>query len=307
MSKIPRDSAAFASRVMMSSRTQLFVLVEGRELDRPFYERVLRSNPNARLHGFSVRLVEDIELDGRSAGGKPFALALYKRFLDRQQLSQSNGLRENRIVFMMDRDYSDYDKNKFGESHIILTQGADVECEILRNGKIRKSAQAHYGLTRTHAASALPRNVEALSRLAQHWERWITLRAVSVAIASQQSTRYGGVSQVHQDGFGDFDALKARSLKASLVTEALTAGKEADVLAAEYNVRLRLSSEGEHTLIKGRWLAKYIEYLIRQKLSAETVSRGAKPDGLAAVCLGTLSFRNNWASYYHTQIDAMLA
>jgi hypothetical protein len=79
VSKLKRDARAFAARVKMGT-TRLWLMVEGRVHDRPFYDRILATHPG--LDGaYAVRLTESVEINGVSAGGKSFALDLY-RFLD---------------------------------------------------------------------------------------------------------------------------------------------------------------------------------------------------------------------------------
>jgi hypothetical protein len=54
VTKLPRDARAFARRVQMGT-ARLWLIVEGRVNDRPFYERVLAGHAETAADEFSIR------------------------------------------------------------------------------------------------------------------------------------------------------------------------------------------------------------------------------------------------------------
>ena len=103
MGKPRRTAASFATAVQMSS-VKLFVIVEGRKVDRPFYDRILRNLGGLDEADFEICLAEDIELSGKAAAGKRHALALFSEWQRKQVLVQSNSIGTRIIAVAVDRD-----------------------------------------------------------------------------------------------------------------------------------------------------------------------------------------------------------
>lgn len=306
MTKIPRDIKAFAQRVKMSRQTSTFILVEGRNNDRPFYERLLKNIPAVSSSGFSVRVVEDLSIKGKCAGGKPFALTLFA-FLDSSGLlNQSNSEGNRRIGFMLDKDYDEFEGTIPNSSHVILTESADVEAEILRVGKIRRAIASTYGITRSQAIKVAPKGMHPIDVLAQHWAPWIILRAMSCQCGAHTPAKYGAVSKIHEEGFGPLDSSAEAALRATVRAHALAHGVIASVDEAENDASSRIAAHRGHELVKGKWLTKYIRYLVESKLENHVVSYDVQPDVLTKVCLESVDFSAGWTAYYRTRVEKMM-
>lgn len=306
MTKLKRDARAFATRVKMSRTSSLFILVEGRLNDRPFYERLLSQMPSLKDGGFTVRVVEDLSLDGKSSGGKQFALTLFDHFVSSNELSQSNSTGARKIAFMLDRDYSDFDGESSLGPHVILTQSPDVETEILRAGKLRRAIESTYGLTRSQMRKVIPKGTDPLDSLARHWESWIILRATSCACGVRNQARYGAISMVHEEGFGAFNSLANAVMREDVASFAKEAGLTEQVAATESVVRDRIESGMGYEMLKGRWVTKYIRYLIQNRLDGEAISLDFPPGMLVSVCLQSVKFQGGWTDYYRHKIEVLM-
>jgi hypothetical protein len=290
----------------MSRTSSLFILVEGRVNDRPFYERLLAQMPSLTDHGFSVRVVEDLSLGGKSSGGKPFALTLHDYFLSSNELSQSNSTGVRQIAFMLDRDYSDFEGEPVRGPHVILTKSADVETEILSVGKLRRSIESTYGLTRSQMRKVISKGTDPLDSLARHWESWITFRAISCACGVHNQARYGAISQVNENGFGPLDPAANASMRAALTSSASTEEIAQKVAATESAVSQRVESGKGYELLKGRWVSKYVRYLVEERLRGEAISLDFSPELLVRVCLQSIKFQGDWTDYYRRQIEVLV-
>ncbi|KQP53967.1 hypothetical protein [Agreia sp. Leaf283] len=285
----------------------MFVLVEGRDHDRPFYERLLSKYPPAASSGFTIRLVEDLKLDGVSAGGKPFAHKLFDYFDANGYLNQRNSVGPRQIVFMLDKDFEDFEPQPRSSPHLIATESADVEAEILRTGKLRKSLAATYGLTKAMVRDVAPNNTDPFTDLGLRWERWLQARATSCSCGLPGAAKYGNLSQINRDIFGPLDSALESVLFTHIGAAVLAASAQADALTAQTEVTTRLASDRAHELIKGRWLSKYFAYLVKTQLSGLTIKNGVAPDALVGVALATVDFKGSWTTHYRQRLDALLA
>jgi hypothetical protein len=306
VTKLKRDADAFAQRVRMSRHTSLFVLVEGRVNDRPFYERLLQKHQRSSTVGFSVRLVEDLSLNGRSSGGKSFALSLFSHLETRGLLAQANSEGGRFIAFALDKDFDDFDESVRRHHHIVSTKSADVESEIFRVGRLRRSVASTYGLTKVQATRVVRSKNYVISGLADLWLPWIVLRAMSVASKSRDAARYGGMSAIHEGHFGSIDVDKETSLRAAIAAQAASIGHEAKIVAAENKVRELVASGGAYEVLKGKWITKYVRHLVEAQLGNEVISVDFPPDVLTRVCLETVDFSSNWTNHYRAQFDRVL-
>ena len=136
MSNRPKWSAdGFAQRVKMSE-DDLWLIVEGRDHDRPHYEKLLKSLPSTKDRSISIRLAETIELNGVAAGGKLHVLALHDHLEAGNKLTTENKSGESTIVFMVDRDRDDFMGTLRTSDHVLYTFGTDVEADILLHSDI---------------------------------------------------------------------------------------------------------------------------------------------------------------------------
>jgi len=306
VSKIKRDVNAFAQRVKMSRHTNLFLLVEGRVNDRPFYERLLKPYARERGISFSVRIVEDLSLDGASSGGKPFALVLFKHLLKQNLLTQANSEGKRFIGFAVDKDYDEYAINGTTHDHIILTESPDVESEIIRHSSLIRSVGSTYGLTRNQTQRAIKSKEQMFLDIAEAWLPWFSLRATALAAGARDAARYGGLSVIHEKDFGPHLPATEASLRQSILDWAERNDRLAEVRLAEESVRSRIETGRGFELVKGRWLTKYVRHLVEKRLAAETVSLDFPPDMLVNVCLETIKFNRGWTMHYRRQFDLLM-
>lgn len=291
----------------MMSRRRLFVLVEGRDHDRPFYERLLEKHASSAAAGFTVRLVENLQLDGKSAGGKPFALKLFDYFDQNSLLEQRNTAGPRQIVFMLDKDFDDFVPNPRSHSHLIHTTSADVESEILRVGKLKKSLSMTYGLSRAMTRKVLPKGFDPALELGQTWQRWLQARAISCACALPGAARFANVSEINKDGFGSLLPTPEKTLFGGIAMSVARLSAAGTAKTAELDVIARLRQGRAHEMVKGRLLAKYLSFLVKERLPDDVVKAGVASDAIVSIAMSTIDFRGSWVAPYQQRLNALLA
>jgi len=305
VTKLRRDARAFAQRVQMGSR-RLWVLVEGRAHDRPFYDRLLQSHTPSVSQGFTVRLAEQIELRGKSAGGKDFLLSLFDFFREESLLVQENKEGKRYIALALDRDFDNLAGLVIESPHLMYTRTADVEAEILVHGDVRRAISSAYSLTGDAVARVLPEEFAFASELARRWRDWITYGVVAVCCGVQHEVRYAHHSNINTSGFGALDESAAEALRSKIEGALFTNEARERLSAARAEVDDYYEQDREWLLVKGKWIASFIWFLVSQALD-EIPREKVQAETVVKTCLETIDFRAAWADPYRAHLDRLLA
>lgn len=305
MTKIPRDAKAFARRVKMSSQ-RLWLLVEGRSHDRPFYDRVLGAHDLTAEQGYAVRLAEQIELNGLSAGGKDFVKSLHAFFESEGVLSQSNSRGPRLIAFALDSDFERISGQQINSPHVLYTQGMDVEAEIILNADVQKAASSAYSLTRDSVAAVIPDGRDLAVDLANRWRRWIEHGAIASCYGLETGVRFSQTSKMNAGGFGECIESVAGKLESDLKARLAQQGVvDLGGEQAKLQIDALFASDGQWLLVKGRWLARFVAHLLKQGLDDAPREASIPVDTLSKTCLETIDFSGPWVSWYHRRLDAL--
>jgi hypothetical protein len=306
MTKLPRDAKAFATRVMMGT-SRLWLLVEGRVHDRPFYDRLLSSHIPTREQGYSIRLGEQIKLDGVAAGGKDSLLALHRYFEENGLLEQANSKGKRTIALAVDRDFDHLIDTIVTSSHLIYTSTMDVESEILLNGDVRDAASAAYSLTREKVDTVIPDSVELASQLAALWREWIVTGAAASCCGLATGVRFARRSNINVAGYGAVVSQKAEELRGQLAAR-LGSDEERSRFALERErIDAIIDAGAGWSLVKGKWIAGYVWHLITTNLPDEPRDKNTKADTLAKTCLPSVNFSAMWTDPYRAKLDVLVA
>ncbi|WP_193107492.1 hypothetical protein [Brachybacterium sp. FME24] len=301
MSNRPKWSAAgFAQRVKMSE-DDLWLIVEGRDHDRPHYEKLLKSLPSTKDRSVSIRLAETIDLNGVAAGGKVHVLALHDHLEAGDKLTTENKSGESTIVFMVDRDRDDFMGTLRTSDHVIYTFGTDVEADILLHSDIWAALRAAYGVDSKISDKVKRAVQDPPSELLSLWESWLRLGLTALRCDEPGYAPWGTLSRVNSN---HFDRVKAEEV--SQVSEKIQAAVyEATHAVACAEASKHLSAQGVR-LLKGRWIARYIKHLVETHLSGEIIRVNVPPNAVIDTALAALTYDDQWAEEYDAQISKVL-
>jgi hypothetical protein len=300
--KIRRDAKAFAARVKMS-RTALFLVVEGRVTDRAFYDRVLGGYAPLDGRGYSVILGEELELDGRTGGGKTFLMELHDYWEGNGVLSQVTRSGIRNIVVAADRDYDEPTQLLRSSRHVLYTYASDAEAEILHQCDLPSVAAAVYSLPVSTVAPLVPSAPVIFTMLTRLWRRWILYGICCVA--SAHGGRYSCLSLFNVGGTGRLNGQVEREMLSELKKAINTSVSRAEIVASVVTGGAMLDSTEGWRLIKGKWVAKFVAETLTSGLSAELLEVGIKADSLTKAALASIQFSGAWLAPYYKQLDRL--
>ncbi|UXW87087.1 hypothetical protein NFX31_06065 [Microbacterium azadirachtae] len=298
MSKPKWSVNAFARRMQMGEH-DFWVIVEGRDHDRPHYDKLLKKLPSTRDLKAQLRLAEEINVGGTSAGGKKHVLAIHDHLESKNKLVQSNSKRTVRAVFMLDRDRDDFEGILSTSPHVMYTIGTDVEADILLNSEIWSAVRSAYGIDSRLTKRLRRKAANPAIALRTLWDDWLRLGLVGLACGSPGCAPWSQHSRVNVGEFGTLNSQKVHDVEAALLAAA-----PSDY--ASMNRRaLRHVSTREELLLKGRWIAKFINYLVRIHLAGEVV-RSVQAHAVIDTALAQLKYRGDWVTEYDRRFAQLL-
>ncbi|MFE1285982.1 hypothetical protein [Streptomyces sp. NPDC058751] len=307
--RLSYNRSAFARRVQIS-QDSLFVIVEGKDLDARFYDRVCDSSTSIETAGYQIWLAEQLKDDvtGAVAGGKKAVLAHYDYFKTAKKLSVTSSSGKHSIAFMIDRDNDDLSGGKKRSPHVIYTEMFDVEAEAFVRGNDEEALAGILSLD-SASASQLAADLKGwVKDLADTWREWVTLCTVAKAVGAGCDVGFGRESWVNNPKYGSAESVKLAAAEAKI--SASTRRTSAEFNAISTRVRGRINScysrGHSYRLLKGKWLAPYLVYRVKGHFGSAPVHYGGVEDSVARAYLATCDFRENWVNYYRDRLEALI-
>lgn len=307
--RLSYSRSAFARRVQISQHS-LFVVVEGKNLDARFYDRVCASSAAIGAAGYQVWLAEQIKDDvtGVSAGGKKAVIAHFDYFKTVGKLTVTSSGGKHSIAFMVDRDNDDFSGGKRRSPHVIYTDMFDVEAEIFFRGNDEEALAGALSLDSASASQLVADLSDWIGDLASAWREWITLCVTAKAVGAGCDVGFGRESWVNNPKYGAVDAIKLVAAAKKIEAATRRTPTEFNVISAR--VRGRVSScyrKGDgRRLVKGKWLAHYLMYRVKDHFGSAPVSYGGFEDSIARAYLAACDFREKWADHYRVRLESLI-
>lgn len=287
------------------SRIGVWVVVEGRVMDLPFYDRLLGANDKVVYLAHDVRLVETL-LVSRSGGGKAAAIALFDHYRRSGRLTQLNSMGPRHIVFMLDRDLDNVCGGSRRHPHMIYTVARDVEAEVHLAGDLAQALGTAASMTGGEAQAAARELRTHVRDLADTWRDWVNIGVLAAGLQSRSRLRTAGTSNVNRPVYGSADSEAVRTAVTDVVTHAAITIPVNRRALLESRVRGYYERGHQELLVKGKWLPAYIEHRLRQLMSGKRPVHYAGLSSLSACLLATIDFQDAWAQPYHRALDRAL-
>jgi hypothetical protein len=278
----------------------LWVIVEGRDHDRPHYDKLLKKLPATGHLKVQIRLAEQIRVGATVAGGKQHVLAVHDHLAPQGKLTQANRDRVVRMVFMLDRDRDDYSAAMSTSPHVMYTVGTDVEADILLNSEIWAATRSAYGIDTSLTKRIKRRAADPARSLQTLWSEWLRLGLTALDCGAPGCAPWSQHSQVNSDVFGSVDSAKLHAAESAIIAAAPSRYAAADRRATRW-----VAQRGE-LLLKGRWIAKFLQYLVATHLSGEVV-RSVHPHVVVDTALARLKYSGDWIRDYDARFRLLLA
>lgn len=299
--RLSRDVRSMRHRIRMG-RPRLWVIVEGRDYDRGFYETVLGS---LGYEDVEIRLAEEIEVDGVTAGGKRHALAVHQHFERDGALKQANSAGTSSIVVMLDKDDDDYLGATVASPHVIYTQHCDVEAEILAYGGAVAATGLALGLPRGAVSPVAVAHPNPLSDLAELWLDWIRLRLIGQRCGAPGCARFASQSTINLPAWGGVDQQRLSDLLQTLERTSTGPIREHIEEVDAYIAGLH-SADKLDILVKGKWMAGYLLHLVKSELPRQVTRANVTDHAIVSSCLAGLG-AGTWTDHYRDAMARMEA
>jgi len=303
MSKIRRTPESIRRRVQIGKQ-QLWVLVEGKKVDRVFYARLLETFlPESN---FEVQRIEEVRIGDKNVSGKPGLLRAHSALVSSGGLTVSQREGRRSICLVMDLDYDELSGAVIRDHRVIYTRARDVEAEVFLNGDLPSALASAFYITDRESRCLIGDARAVFSHLSGLWREWITLGALSAGSGVSAGARFGQLSQVNQDNFGPCVEDDVEKIRKSIF-KSLEEGGEEQIARVQRAVDQIYASSADWRLVKGKWVQSYLHHLVSGRHPAQATSGGGKKDLVTAACLPTLDYTQPWADYYRERFAGALA
>ncbi|WP_430378256.1 hypothetical protein [Streptomyces sp. B1-3] len=295
---------------MQISQNSLFVIVEGKNLDARFYDRVCASSTAIEAAGYQVWLAEQLSDDstGVVAGGKKAVVAHFDYFKATGKLTVTSSAGKHSIAFMVDRDNDDISGGRRRSPHVIYTDMFDVEAEVFFRGNDEEALAISLSLDSASVRQLVADLGDWIGDLASAWKEWITLCVAAKAVGAGCNVGFGRQSWINIPKYGAADAIKVAAAEKQI--EASARRTPAQFTAITARVRGRINScygKGDgRRLVKGKWLAPYLMHRVQDHFGSAPVSYDGFEDSIARAYLAACDFSQRWAEYYRGRLESLI-
>ncbi|MFJ5545633.1 hypothetical protein [Micromonospora chalcea] len=298
----------------MSKETAIFIVVEGRDFDTPFYESVAKSSTYVKERGYQVWLIEQItrkigaSSKGRSAGGKAAALAVFDAYKKSGSLSLVNSGGRRSIVFCMDRDVDDIAKSVRRSPHVIYTPMADAESCVYVYSDFARAIALATSLDESSARDFASRNADWADELAKIWREWIELCCLAAAHRAFCHVGTSKRSAVNENTFGPIiKAEVVRAKRVILSKSQFVPSKHADLERRVKDRLGRVYAAGKARRLLGKhWIPEFLLHLLTSHVGQAPVTLANFKQRAPLAFLAALDFDGSWADYYRKKFEALI-
>lgn len=292
----------------MSPDAALFMVVEGRDTDHWFYEKLASKSPKLVEHGFQVWRIESFSL-GHSAntGGKDAILRLRERLLALESLSVSSKFGKRSVMFCLDADHDRLTKSLVKCRHITYTLLPDAEAHVLDSVDIGKMIAAVMSLSDEKKREVLATIGDYRYRLAEKWAAWLQLCCLSGRIGSSNGLRPGTPGTAVNGTYGKITKKDLTVLRAAVIASSDFGMPEIARLekAVEDEVRSLIAVGEARQLVKGKWLGDYLAYELNRYAKSRKLKVVSKKE-IHAAARASAAFQDPWLSYFRRRATALI-
>lgn len=261
--------AGYLRRIAMSYKTKLFVVVEGKEHDRYFVDRLCRSSTQIGRENYEISVVNQINHgNGVNTGGKAAVLALYDYCRRAHKLVQQNSGGRRSICFLVDRDTQHLTGGKRRSPHVVYTILADTEAHIFANSNEVEAIATAASLDLATAQDVVKNIGDWRRDLADAWRPWIEECYVAEAVRARCWVGFGQASSRIHTGrkCRSLDGVALENARKAIVDSSLITGVQFTAQRQKIMLKLdRIYSAGlQSTLLKGKWLPAHIAIAVEE-------------------------------------------
>lgn len=294
---------------MMSQDAALFLIVEGRDTDQWFYEKLAKKSPKLKKYGYQVWRIESISVapSGQATGGKQAILKFRDQLLANGGLTVSTRRGPRSVMFCLDSDHDRLARTAIRCRHVTYTQLPDAEAHVLDAADIGEALASAMSLSDQRKSELLASLGDMRGKLAEKWAEWFLVCALNGVLGARNGVRPGTPGSAVKPSYAKISKRDVKSLKETIVVTSGISGSEALHIERELESEVRrLIASGEaRQLIKGKWLAEYIAFEAN-KYARKNHLRRVSADQIHSAARAIAVFRDPWLSYFRRRASALL-
>jgi len=298
MSARPSHSPSAMRRYIQMSQNQIFIFVEGRDLDPYVYGRIC--GPICKDAGKNYEIVISDRVLG-TGGGKQILTLLFDELQANNSLIDRSAPDAKLAIFYLHKDVDDISGTLRVSGHIVYTAHYCLENHIFCEGDLPTSIAIAASIDEQIVRRRIPEPDAWRTRAARLWRDWIVLCLVAKELALPGPAGYAANQSTINNPADTL--VDTASLAAHISAMEACCG----ISAADFRRRLANAEQltdralrlTEHdSIFKGKWYAKFA--LREMELAAGSVPfnvNGAK-DRLMASLIATMDFSGQWAEHF---------
>ena len=312
--KLAFTRSGFIARVRMSKEYRLFLIVEGRAFDSPFYSNLADSSDLVRNQGYAIYPIEQVSkskdesMPKPGAGGKSAVLALYDYYRTRKLLRVSNSTGTRTIAFCLDRDNDDVTGSLRRSPHVIYTPMYDAEAHAFAYGDTRQALMWAASLDHSNAESFTRTHKEWLKDLPTLWREWIELCFLAKAHNAYCHVGFSMKSKVNAGEFGHIQPEEIQKAHRIIHRKSQIPSEHRTHLDRRVQSRIdRIYQSGDTVRqLPGSWLCAYLLHLVKSFFDTAPVSLKGFEAAAVTTFAMTLDYSGSWAQYYRDRLEALI-
>lgn len=306
-SRKPKYSVnGFHARIKMSKNVTLWAIVEGRNTDRPFYQKLLKNLSATRDLNHEIYLAENIDIGTEDnpalAGGRKRVELIAAQMQESGlEANPTNRLQTNHLVFLVDRDFSDLTSSQV-QSNLIKTYGYDSEYDVLTHSQLPEVFCNALNISFSELGDAtLFLESSPEEALFSIWNKWLKLSLTSQLLNRPDLAPPSRGSQINSNTFGPVDSVKlARTLNEIHNCDISSVIEEQSTIVDSYLKQYR------SRIISGKLLLRYLIFKSQGMIQTKTFNKNVRHDAYISIAISLLVFRGAWVDYYEKEFMRVL-
>lgn len=296
-------------RLIQMSRIQVFIFVEGRDLDPNVYSRICGSV--CRNAGKSYEIVVADRITG-SGGGKGILTRCFEHLRDVDSLlDRSETGYPKLVMFYLDKDADDIFRKLRTSPHVVYTRCYSIENHLFVEGNLVSSFATAGAIDVELVRNRFPDGSPPwCGKSATMWKEWIALCLIARRLSLTRPASYSiGLSRINVPPNSPTELLRLEECIEEMAHES---GLQKVDLVRQIKAATRLINtifnKNRHDLVfKGKWYVAFALCEIELASSGHPFDRHGLADRLFGALISTTNFDDPWVEHFRQPLRAALA
>jgi hypothetical protein len=289
------------------SRDQVFIFVEGRDLDPFVYGQIC--GPVCKHQNKTYEIVISDRVSGGS-GGKEVLALLFDNLQASNFLIDRSASDPKLAMFYLDKDVDDLFATPRVSNHIVYTRHYCIENHIFCEGDLPTSIAIAASLDRDVILARMPDPRAWRERAASLWRDWVALCLVARELTLSGPAGYSAnESTINRPADSPVDATCLAAHISDMETRSglPAADFRTKLTNAENMVDTALRRHEHDSIFKGKWYAKFALREMELASGGNPFNATGAKDRLVGGLIASLDWGNPWVEHFRHPLRTALA